>query len=628
MAQGRLMHKGLYKAFVFLLNNLKIRTKLFLFLAISIVTFTILLSFVMFKKMENVLNRETGNSMMQVLDQINNNIDYNINEFEISMKSFYAGDRFDALVPEVINDYNDMLLYFEAVRNQITTFRNVNEDINDLRVFSFDDKIPWDNAAIFSASEISNDPWVKPLLKFSPLGRFYWTNEKDGTWSKLSDKPLLSCYSTVFNDLDQRPMAILRLDVSTQRIFSSIDTVTFGKSGMVFTAKDTGDLIYYDSSKKQYLGDYASKISEVVAKGDRKGAFTATIGGQQEFLVYSNNNKLGWYVIGSMPQKEFKEKTNGIRDFIFVLSLGLCTLGFIGTFLFSKLVTKRITMLSKAIDNVVEGGFNAVADIPGNDEVGQVSHHIRHMVCRIKELVDEVEEQYKKESVLRNEKYELEMLKKEAELCALQTQINPHFLYNTLEMIKGLLFSEDPRGNILKATRALSNVFRYNLNTDYNVKVKEEIKHIENYLTIHNLRFSKGIELENEMGEDAMESHIVRFTFEPVIENAIIHGFRSSKKENRIRISSMVLEDKRIISVKDNGAGISEEKLEEIRRLLMSGEYSFKADRKGGLGIYNVNGRIKRYFGAGYGLDIRSTVGEGTTVIISVPADWKQNTAF
>lgn len=618
------MQKSLYRAFIYLMNNLKIRTKIFIFLVVALVFFILLFSFFTFKKMEMVINEESGASMIQVLEQINNNIDYNIRKCEISFNSFYAGGRFNSLIPEAINDYNDMLFYFKAVRNQVSTFKKVNEDITDLRVFSFDDSIPWDNTSIFSAGEISNELWTKSLLHDNWSYRFYWTNIKDETGNKSGYINSIYCYTAVFNEKNLSPLAILRLDVDREKVFSAIKTVAFGKSGVVFAAKDNGDLIYYNPSKKQYLGDFKSKIKSVVLKGENKGAFTATIDGNKEFLVFSKNNKLGWYVIGSIPQKEYEKKTDVIRNFIVLLSVMLCIVGFISTFLFSSLVTKRITRLSNMIDNVAQGDFNAEEDIPGNDEVGQVSHHFKEMVHKIKELVHEVEEQYKKESILLNEKYELEILKKEAELCALQTQINPHFLFNTLEMMKGLLFSEDPKGNIISAIKALSNTFKYNLNAGYIANIKDEVKHIENYLTIHNLRFDRSVQLINEIDETSLNCDIVRFTFEPIIENAIVHGFRNSKTDNYVNLSSKVMDDSLLIFVKDDGAGIPEEKLKEIKSLLLNGEYSFKSDRKGGLGIYNVNGRIKRYFGVKYGIDITSSEGKGTTVIISLPKNGEE----
>jgi two-component system, sensor histidine kinase YesM len=621
MQQGNMcvMLSKLYASLLKTINGIKIRTKILVLLGTSLIFFILLFSLFAFGKMETVIKREFGDSMIQVLEQINNNIDYKIKTNELSLQSFYSGERINSLVPLDLKDYIEILFYFKNIKKLMATFKTVNEDIKDIRMFSFDDRVPWDNSSIYSGGEIQNERWVKALLDKKEPIEFYWTNIKDGTWNRFNSKPTIYCYTAVFDQMDRKPLAIIRFDVSTDTIFNAVNRFTYGKSGVVFIAKENGDLIYYNIAKESELGNVRSKISKVVASGEYEGSMTADIDGEKEFLVFSKKNKLGWYVIQSIPQEELKAKTNEIRNYITILSLIICIFGGLSAFYFSALITKRLTMLSKNIDNVAQGDFNMEINISGNDEVGQVVLHIKSMVCRIKELVNEAEEHYKKESILLNEKYELEMLKKEAELCALQTQINPHFLYNTLEMIKGLLFTENYKDNIINSIQALSDMFRYNLNKGYIVSIKEEINHLDNYLTIHNFRFDRGVYLLNEIDEQDMNSKIVRFSFEPIVENAIKHGFRNSRTDHHIRICSRKTNDSLIISIQDDGNGIPEEKLKKINSILLNSEYSFNWERNGGLGIQNVNERIKNNFGNKYGITIESSVGIGTTVFITLP---------
>ena len=156
-------------------NNIRLRTKIFLYLTVCIFVTILILSFSVFDKSESVLNSEYGETTLQVLKQINNNIDYRINNLEVSFNSFYAGERFEDLLLEGDYDYEDMLVYFEAVKKQIETFRRVNEDILDIRIFSYDDHIPWDNYSLFSAGEIMNEDWARNLLRGKESEDFYWT---------------------------------------------------------------------------------------------------------------------------------------------------------------------------------------------------------------------------------------------------------------------------------------------------------------------------------------------------------------------------------------------------------------------------------------------------------------------
>lgn len=617
------MSKALYTDFLHLLNNIKIRNKILISIGSSIIFFVLIISFFTYKKVESIVNLESGNAMMQILDQINGNIEYNIKKSEVSINSFYSGGEIKSLVVANPKIYEDRLAYLRAIKNQIFNFKSINDNVTDLRVFSYNQDIPIDDTSVYGISEIENQPWFKDIFMNADSDFFYWTNVGDGTWNKFSYIPTTYCYKAVFNDLNYRPLAVLRMDISSEYIFDAINSVKFGKSGVVFVAKENGNLIYFNNKNKLNMGNFKAKIAEVVAKNESQGSFTASIDGANEFLVFNKRSKLGWYIIGSIPQRELNEKANSIRNFIILASFLICIIALIIAFWFSSLLTKRMTVFSHAIDNVGKGNFDVDVRITGRDEVGQLANNFNVMVGRIKELMNKVEEQYKRESVLMNEKYQLEILKMEAELCALQTQINPHFLYNTLEMIKGLVFSEDPQGNVINATQALSDMFKYNLNTGYLAKVKDEVGHIENYLIIQNLRFNNSVHLLNNIEAGVLNCNIVRFTFEPIIENAIIHGFRKRRSDNHIRLSSEIVGNALMIHIADDGVGIVEEKLIQIKSLLLSGEYNFRSERKGGIGVFNVNGRIKRYFGSEYGIDITSIEGKGTTVSICLPREYK-----
>gem|GEM_PF-2702460 len=599
--------------------NVKIRTKIFMFLGLSILIYTLLFSFLTFKRMENVIRNNYGDSLVQVFELINNNIDYNVNKFEISFNSFYAGNRFDSLIPTHIENYNDMLVYFRAVSNQISTYKRVNSDVLDLRIFSFDDAIPWDNSSIYSSGVIDNEPWIEPLLTDNFANSFLWSNEADDTGFRAGITDSVYCYTTVFDEQTNRPQAILRMDVDKKKLFAAIDTFALGRQGVVFVARENGDLIYSQGLTPEGLGNYRTKIDRVVQNNTQSNAFTAEIDGHSDFLVFSRNKKLGWLVIGSIPATEFQRGTIEIRNFILVISLLSIFVGFIGTYIFSALVSRRIRLLSNTIDRAARDNLEINVEISGNDEIGQVSHHFKEMLERIHSLVQELEKHYQQENSLINEKYELDILKKEAELHALQTQINPHFLYNTLEMMKGLLYSDDPKGKIIVAIQALSNTFKYNLAVDYLVRVRDEIQHVKDYLTIHNLRFDWQVELVNQLDDVAMNTRIVRFTLEPLIENAIIHGLRNMQQDCQIIISSVAKVDELTLSIHNDGCIIPAEKLSDLKPLLAKGDHSFSVERKGGLGIHNVNGRIKQFFGPQYGIDLDSTEGIGTTVRIRLP---------
>lgn len=600
-------------------NNIRLRTKIFLYLTVCIFVTILILSFSVFDKSESVLNSEYGETTLQVLKQINNNIDYRINNLEVSFNSFYAGERFEDLLLEGDYDYEDMLVYFEAVKKQIETFRRVNEDILDIRIFSYDDHIPWDNYSLFSAGEIMNEDWARNLLRGKKSEDFYWTDRYDDTGYLVRDDSDLYCYTAVFNVRKNNPLAILRMDVDKNKIFKALDTVTLGKEGVVFVVKDDGSLIYRNQESKNRELNSREKLEAVKATGLTEGVLKTRLNGKKEFLVFSCDNALQWYVIGSLPSSEFAHKTNQVRNFILLVSSLIWVLGLIFSYFFAQSVTQRITALGNVMDEIAAGDLDAEVNIEGRDEAGQLALHLKEMITQIQGLIVQLEEQHRVEQKLQNEKYSLEIMKKEAELYALQTQINPHFLYNTLEMIKGLLYSENPQKNIITAIGALSGMFRYNLNTEYTAKIRDELTHIRNYLTIHNLRFDEKVILQNRVDERFLDLPIVRFSFEPIIENAIVHGFRDSTEDNTIEILSVQEQDILILKFTDDGQGMDPQRLSEIQQRLAAEETNINSRRKGGIGICNVNERIKKRYGAEFGIRLESRLGVGTTVSVFLP---------
>lgn len=222
---------------------------------------------------------------------------------------------------------------------------------------------------------------------------------------------------------------------------------------------------------------------------------------------------------------------------------------------------------------------------------------------------------------------ELELLQNQTTVIMLQSQINPHFLYNTLDCIRGeaILLGADDLANM---TKALSNFFSYSIRrTGVLVTVSEELENIENYFLIQQFRFNQRFHLDIECDrQDAviMENIIPRLTLQPILENAISHGFGNMIGNCRIKVCIFKTDDSIRIRCSDNGCGMSPEKLDEILRILESGEITgSKSDEKNqeihGLGLANINNRIRLLIGSEYGLYVSSMEGAGTDVEIRLP---------
>lgn len=225
-----------------------------------------------------------------------------------------------------------------------------------------------------------------------------------------------------------------------------------------------------------------------------------------------------------------------------------------------------------------------------------------------------------------NEEMYSKNLKMEAELHALQNQINPHFLYNTLEVIRGRALVQNAQ-DIADMTEALATIFRYNINRPGDVAtLQEEIDNVRNYMLIQNCRFGDRFRFETEIEdvEDGILTHVLPVpTLQPLVENAIYHGINERIGGGRIRLKAYLTQRDLLIIISDNGKGMDDVTLQEIHRKLVGASEGLPVEKKTGRGtgiaLTNVNQRIKFYFGKEYGLDVKSTLGIGTTITITIP---------
>lgn len=219
------------------------------------------------------------------------------------------------------------------------------------------------------------------------------------------------------------------------------------------------------------------------------------------------------------------------------------------------------------------------------------------------------------------EQYALQLMHQKAEFNALQSQINPHFLYNTLDTIRGKAYEDDAL-EIADMTERLSLLFRYTIGQkDVLITVEEEIQSVENYICIQQYRFNVKYKLQKQIDDaDLLEYQIPKLTLQPIVENALKYAFPGKRTCNRIVLQMFKTQTHVVMSISDNGKGMEEQRLIEINELLSDGKKLLNKQKSGsGIALENVNARIKLLFGTEYGLNVYSTVNVGTTVEIILP---------
>lgn len=294
--------------------------------------------------------------------------------------------------------------------------------------------------------------------------------------------------------------------------------------------------------------------------------------------------------------------TNIMKVFIGISILVLILI-IIVTYYISRSITKPIKYLSMVTQKVSSGDLSVRANLDAGAEVGVLSDSLDVMIERINKLLVQVKEE--------------QMILRKTELELLQSQINPHFLYNTLDTIVWLAEAGDQQ-KVVKMVESLSAFFRTTLNQGKDsVMIRDEIKHVNSYLEIQSVRYQDILEYSIDIPEELNEYEIPKITLQPLVENALYHGIKNKRGLGHISVTGEKKDDCILLYIEDNGIGITEDRLKQIRDKIDNTGY--KDDEV--FGLHNVSERIRLKYGNKYGIRIESTYGEGTKVSVVLPLE-------
>ncbi|MDR1796775.1 MAG: sensor histidine kinase [Clostridiales Family XIII bacterium] len=280
------------------------------------------------------------------------------------------------------------------------------------------------------------------------------------------------------------------------------------------------------------------------------------------------------------------------------------------TLYFKRKVYDPIKKIERAMEVVsdAENILDFEIEISRDSELYELSSYLNKTINQLKAFADR--------------EYSATLLAKQAEINALQMQINPHFLYNTLDSIRGLALTEG-MDDIADMTKALSKLFRYSISKEDDFStLQEEIGNVMNYMTIQHMRFNNKFQfqtdIDTEEDPDILAYQIPKLTLQPIVENSVFYGLETKPGPGRIVLHAYTTERRLIVSVEDDGVGMSQARLDEIAENLMK-ESADPLGQSASIGLVNVNERIRLLFGEDYGLRVTSTVNVGTTVEITLP---------
>lgn len=388
---------------------------------------------------------------------------------------------------------------------------------------------------------------------------------------------------------------VLMVDMKLTVIKDIIDSAVLGKSGFLYVADVHGDVVYAPINPIVY------RIHPDLIRLNHQSSIHM-IGNHSYQILKEFSKYTQWHVIGIFPTNETLSIIIEVIMYIILYGILILLFAILFSGFLTRSLTKPISKLRQLMARAEHGELEVRFDSKYQDEIGKLGNSFNHMIESMKNLINLV--------------YVEQQKKREAELKAFQAQIKPHFLYNTLDTINWMA-SDYEADDISDMITSLTTLFRISLSKGKEmIPLKEEIKHVESYLTIQMARYEGKFDYILSDDRELRDCKVIKLILQPIVENAIYHGIKESEVKGNIWINVEQQGHTLCLSVKDNGRGIDHETIKEMN-LIFNGEKSKPSHY--GIGMFNVNERLKLSFGHGYGIQIESVEGEGTTVYIRHP---------
>ncbi|ASS92801.1 cache domain-containing sensor histidine kinase [Peribacillus simplex] len=584
------------------IKNLRLTTKLVTTYTLLTVLPMAFLGFIAYWQYTKSIEEEVGEYIPRLVKQVNGNIEIEIQKLETLPDLIYNSGDVMTILRDSQSKKKSVLLHEEYIMKSYLTRTYLNNNSSHIlgaflvsknRIFASTslhyDSFGFEDGSLPYADDLGLLGGMQLLLP----NQTNLTFEGNPSYFMLV-KPI--------TDFDNRKnLGTLYIAIDVAFFEQSLQDLQKEKNVTMWIMNKQGKIIYHKDHSK--IGTVEKGIHDYPLLN---GSFRTEIDGKRNLISISESNELPWVLVHSMPIKNMTEKTDVIRSvtiFFFILFTLITTL--ISIF-FAWTVTRPLNELGDIMKRVEKGDLLVDIPIHSKDEVGMLANSFRSMLAEIRELIQK--------------NYHIELRKKTAELYALQSQINPHFMYNTLETI-GMAVEEGESEEVVKMVTLLGRMMRFSIsNKESLVPINSEVQHIEDYLNIQQFRFEDRLLFMIEKGTDTVNYYIPKFVLQPIVENSIKYGLEKRKEiDIQIHISeeeTQTGEEDLLLIVSDNGPGITENKLIELNEKL---RLDPMMKRDSGFGIINVNARIGMMFGEQYNLQINSEYGKGTTVVIRLP---------
>lgn len=407
---------------------------------------------------------------------------------------------------------------------------------------------------------------------------------------------LISIIKPIYVDNVKKGAVIFNIDSS--RLYRSLKNMRYGDEQNIFLINNKGQVIL---GEEQYFGKYYENIDDISDMTENMNGFIREVNGEKSLISSVSSEKFNFFYINISQNSAYFKRMSSLRLQIIALILLVLLLSVSLAYFVALKNYRPVTEIISVLDN--PESFDVSGDMTKFNELRYIAKSIVEQSKENVEIQRELEDKLQK---LKN-----------AQLDVLQTQINPHFLYNTLETINWM--AVELTGGNNEVSRAVSNLakfFRTNVGKgNYIISVREEVERTRYYLNILTMRYGNMFTVEWDISEEIMDYRIIKICLQPIIENAVYHGLKPKGKDGQLKITGYGRDDAIEFIVADNGVGMSAEKLGILNERLKEADYMGESH----IGLYNINKRIKIIFGEEYGIRVESEMNTGTKTVVTLP---------
>lgn len=585
-------------------RNLSMKTKLAVSFSVPVIVVFILLFSLVYNKIsknysEQVLSM-ADHSYNQAVNFLENTIEYmtyvsNQIYYDGDLQRIVSSDNFhgDREVGEQYREYLVLTNIFASAERTDTIYRAGIYVPDDL-MYSFN------GYHFMKESELYGRSDYKDFIKGASRDQVFFTTSEAVTFPDLTKSVEIISLLRQIRSTDGRfaSLCVEQVSIKNDHVETILSNADITESGLVYLINSREEIV--SSSDREML--LRLKESNGLPDSDVKMEWKQWYANGKKYLVNTQAlPKASWHLVAMLPVSEMHKQGRDMNSLIFIIALLVVIVVGIVAYLLAGYYVKRLNHLNMTIQKVQSGDFNISSSESGKDEIGKLLNNFTHMAGQLKQLMEE--------------KYISGRAVQVAEMRALQAQINPHFLYNTLDLINWEAYDYGAP-EIAAIAQNLAQFYRISLNKGRNIlTIEEELNHVIAYVAIENFHFTNSIHLEIDVPEEIGKLACINIILQPFVENAIMHGIgaTSSIQECNIRISAKREEKNVIICIKDDGMGIEKEVIEQI---FLTNTYK----NTHGYGVKNINSRLKLCYGEEYGVKFESVPGEETTVILTIPA--------